>query len=125
MKRKDPKNGLSKLVETIVEAMDDVKAEQIRILDLRDLENAICDYFVVCQANSDTQVKAISNRIEQKAREDLNEKPWHVEGRDTGEWVLMDYVSCAAHIFKPESRKFYDLEGLWGDAKIIEAAETI
>lgn len=109
---------LPELVQTIVEGMDDLKAQNITLLNLTSLENSVCDYFVICEGTSNTQVKAIVNSVEKKVRETLEEKPWHIEGADHGEWVLMDYVSAVAHVFQPESRRFYDLEGLWGDAEV-------
>lgn len=113
----------SALVDTIVDAMEDLKARNISVLDLREIENSICSFFVIAEGNSNTQVKAINDSIEKKVREKLKEKPWHVEGTGNSEWVLMDYVDTVVHIFLPETRKFYDLEGLWGDAKITQIEE--
>ena len=106
------------LVDAIVEGMENIKASNITILDLTELENSVCDYFVISEGNSNTQVKAISNSVEENVRKSLAEKPWHVEGRDNAEWVLMDYVNTVAHVFQRETRKFYDLESLWGDAQV-------
>lgn len=108
------------LVQEIVEGMQDRKAEKIVVLDLRAIENSICDFFVISEGNSNTQVKAIANRVEERVREEIKEKPWHVEGTSTAEWVLMDYVTVVAHVFQRKTREFYDLEGLWGDAQISE-----
>jgi ribosome-associated protein len=110
--------NFSQLVNEIVEGMEDLKTENIIILDMRNLENSICSFFVIGEGNSNTQVKAISNSVEKRVRESLKEKPWHTEGLDNSEWVLMDYVDTVVHIFQPEIRKFYDLEGLWGDAEL-------
>lgn len=112
----------SPLVDTIIEGMDDRKAEKITVLDLSDIENSVCDYFVICEGNSNTQVSAIAGSVEKKVREKTGEKPWHVEGQEQAEWVLVDYVDTVAHVFQRETRAFYDLEGLWGDAKITEIA---
>ncbi|MDZ7847720.1 MAG: ribosome silencing factor [Owenweeksia sp.] len=79
---------------------------------------------VICEGTSNTQVKAISNSIEEKVRKTQNEKPWHVEGQDNAEWVLLDYVNIVAHIFLPNTREFYDLEGMWGDAEITVLEEN-
>lgn len=112
------KQALPELVQAIVEGMEDLKAQNITLLNLTTLENSVCDYFVICEGTSNTQVKAIVNSVEKKVRENLKDKPWHVEGAEVGEWVLIDYVHTVAHVFQPESRKFYDLEGLWGDAEV-------
>ncbi len=108
------------LVDEIIEGIDDLKGENIVVLNLTKLENAVCDYFVICEGNSNTQVSAISNSIEKKVRENLGEKPWHVEGTTNAEWVLLDYVSVAVHVFQREVRAFYDLESLWADATVSE-----
>lgn len=113
----------SKLVDKIVEGMDDRKAEKITVLDLTEIENSICDYFVICEGNSNTQVNAIAERVEEITRKDIGDKPWHVEGKSSSEWVLLDYVEVVAHVFQRETRKFYDLESLWGDAKITEVEQ--
>ncbi len=104
------------LVKTIISGIEEVKGENITILDLRKIENSVCDFFVITDVQSSTQVKAISDSIEESVREDLNDRPWHVEGRENAEWILMDYVQVAVHIFRNEARKFYDIESLWSDA---------
>ena len=108
----------SPLVTNVIEGIEEVKGENICILDLRELENSICDFFVICEGNSNTQVSAIYNSVEKIVREKSKDKPWHVEGQDNATWILMDYVSVAVHIFQKETREFYDIEGLWGDAEI-------
>lgn len=100
--------------EKIAQLMLDKKAEDVEILDLQQL-TPISDYFIICSASSDTQVKAISDHII-KEMGSLGEKPWHNEGYKNLSWVLIDFVDIVAHIFIKESRKFYNLEGLWGDA---------
>lgn len=119
MHENNNQHNFTPLVNTIVDSMDGLKAEKITVLDLRELENSVCEFFVICQGKSNTQVNAISNAIEKNVREQLNDKPWHVEGRDNSEWVLMDYVTIVAHVFQPDKREFYDIESLWGDAKEI------
>lgn len=106
------------LVDQIIEGLEDIKGENILVLDLRNLENTICDFFVIAEGNSNTQVKALANAVEKRVRENLNDKPWHTEGSGNAEWVLLDYVHVAVHIFQRSVREFYDLESLWGDAKI-------
>ncbi len=118
MIKENQKNKFPELVEAIKDGMENLKASNITILDLSELENSVCDYFIICDANSNTQVRAISNSVEDNVRKTLNEKPWHVEGLDNSQWILMDYVHVAAHVFQAETRDFYDLEGLWGDAKV-------
>lgn len=113
---------ITPLVDSIVQAMDERKATAISVLDLTDIENSVCDYFVICEGTSNTQIDGIAASIEEKVRKELNEKPWHVEGKDTSRWVLVDYVNTVAHIFLKETREFYDLESLWGDAPIIEVS---
>jgi ribosome-associated protein len=110
----------SPLVDAIVDGLEDIKGEKITILNLQNLENSVCDYFVICQANSNTQVKALADSVEKKVRETLNDRPWHVEGAEYAEWILIDYVSVAVHVFQSEARDFYDLEGLWADATITQ-----
>jgi ribosome-associated protein len=105
------------LVSTILEGMENLKAENITVLDLTSLDNSICSFFVLANGNSNTQVKAIADSVEELVRKNLKDKPWHVEGRTTAEWVLMDYVNVVVHVFQKTTREFYDLEGLWGDAK--------
>ena len=106
------------LVDKIVEAIQDTKGEDIQIFDLSGIENSVADTFVICSGNSNTQVSAIAGNIEKKVRNDIRERPWHVEGTENAMWVLVDYVSVVVHIFQKEIREYYDIEELWGDAKI-------
>lgn len=106
------------LISEIIKGIEEVKGENITILDLRDLENTVCDYFIICDGNSNTQVNAISGSIQKLIGKNLQEKPWHVEGESNSEWVLVDYVHVVVHIFQKQVREFYALEELWGDAKI-------
>lgn len=106
------------LVERIIKSIQDVKGEDIKILDLSGIENSVSDYFIICSGNSNTQVNAIAGKIEKEIRNELKERPWHVEGAENGLWVLMDYVSVVVHIFQKQTRDYYQIEELWGDAKI-------
>lgn len=106
------------LITEIIKGIEDVKGENISILDLRDIENTVCDYFIVCDGNSNTQVNAISGAIQKKVSKKLKDRPWHVEGENNAEWVLLDYVNIVVHVFQRHIREFYNLESLWGDAKI-------
>ena len=105
------------LIATILSGIEDVKGKDINILDLRELENTVCDYFVICEGTSNTQVNAIVNSIQKKVSKELKDKPWHIEGSDNAEWVLMDYVNVVVHVFQKHIREYYDIESLWGDAK--------
>ena len=106
------------LLANIIKGIEDVKGANIDILDLREIDNAVCDYFIICNGNSNTQVVAISNSIQKVVSKELKDKPWHVEGLENGEWVLMDYVNIVVHVFQEHIREYNDIENLWGDAKI-------
>jgi ribosome-associated protein len=108
------------LIAVIIKGIDDVKGENIQLLDLRDIENTVCDYFIICSGNSNTQVNAISGSVQKVVSKEIKDKPWHVEGETNAEWVLMDYVNVVVHIFQKQVRDFYDIESLWGDAKITQ-----
>ncbi|MDD2987029.1 ribosome silencing factor [Flavobacterium sp.] len=106
------------LLVNIIKGIEEVKGSDIDILDLREIENTVCDYFIICNGNSNTQVNAIVNSVQKIVSKELKDKPWHVEGSDNAEWVLMDYVDIVVHVFQKHVREFYNIEGLWGDAKI-------
>lgn len=110
--------SLDLLITAVIKGIEDVKGENITILDLREIENTVCDYFIICDGNSNTQVNAISGAIQKNVSKTLKDKPWHVEGENNAEWVLLDYVNIVVHVFQKETREFYNIEGLWGDAKI-------
>ena len=107
------------LLENIINAIQDVKGNKIISLDLRKIDSAICKYFVICTGTSNTHVSAIESSIKKAIAKDTGEKPWHVEGSNTGEWVLMDYSDIVVHIFQKKIREFYNIEDFWGDAKFI------
>lgn len=106
------------LISVILKGIDDVKGEDIQLIDLREIDNTVCEYFIICSGNSNTQVNAISGSVQKTVSKELKDKPWHIEGQNNSEWVLMDYVNVVVHIFQKHIRDFYDLESLWGDAKI-------
>ena len=112
---------LSKLV---VEGMEERKAEDIVIMDLRKVKGSISDYFVICSGNSDTQLEAIAESIEEVIVKQTNESAWRKEGFSNKHWVLLDYVNVVAHIFKKDKRAYYALEDLWGDAEITRMNTT-
>jgi ribosome-associated protein len=106
------------LLTYILKGIEEVKGNDIEILDLRNIDTAVCDYFVICNGTSNTQVNAIVNSIQKIVSKEIKDKPWHVEGSDNAEWVLMDYVNVVVHVFQKNIREYYNIEGLWGDAKI-------
>ena len=112
------------LIAEIIKGIDDVKGEDVQLLDLREIENTVCDYFIVCSGSSNTQVKAISGSIQKVVSKSLKDKPWHIEGEINSEWILMDYVNVVVHVFQKHIREFYDIESLWGDAKITTISPT-
>jgi ribosome-associated protein len=106
------------LAELVVKGMQEKKAADIVVIDLKSLKNAVSDYFVICSANSDSQLDAIARSVEEEVHKIANQNPWQSEGRINKEWVLLDYVDVVAHIFLKDKREFYALEELWGDANI-------
>jgi ribosome-associated protein len=110
-------NDSQVLCDTIVEGMQEIKALDIVVLDLREITSAVCDFFVICSGESSTQVDGISSSVLRHTRKELSERPWNVEGKNNSEWVLIDYVDVVAHVFYKEQREFFDLEDLWADAK--------
>ncbi len=117
-KKKDPDS--EKLCKAVVKGMQEKKASDIVVMDLRQVKNAIADFFVICSGNSDKQLDAISDSIDDEVSKSIKENPWHTEGKSNKEWMLLDYITVVAHIFKKDRREFYELEKLWGDAKITE-----
>lgn len=105
------------LCDTIVEGMQENKANDIVVLDLREISNRVCDFFVICSGESSTQVDGICKSISSHTLKEIHEKPWHIEGKTNSEWVLLDYINVVAHVFYKDARPFYDLEDLWADAK--------
>ena len=110
-------SNADQLITSILSGIEDVKGKEINILDLREIENTVCDYFIICEGTSNTQVNAIVNSIQKKVSKELKDKPWHIEGEDNAEWVLIDYVNVVVHVFQKHIREYYDIESLWGDAK--------
>ena len=112
------------LSEWVVEGMLDKKAHDVVVMDLREVKHAVADYFVICSGNSDTQIDAISDSIEEQIHKHSKQNPWKREGQQNKEWILLDYVDVVAHVFNKEKRIFYGLEELWGDAKITRIEEN-
>ncbi|MBC8769184.1 ribosome silencing factor [Arenibacter sp. BSSL-BM3] len=112
------KSSADELIALILSGIEEVKGHDINLLDLRDIENTVCDYFIICNGTSNTHVNAIVGSIQKTVSKAIQDKPWHVEGSDNAEWVLMDYVNVVVHVFQKQVREYYDIEGLWGDAKV-------
>ena len=109
---------MNKLSETIVAAIDDKKGQSIVSLDLRGFDGAVCDEFIICNADSGTQVLSIADGIEEEVFKHHHEWPIRKEGTENALWVIVDYGDVVAHIFRTEAREFYRLEDLWADAII-------
>lgn len=109
----------SKIFKTIIRAIEDKKGENIVSLDLRKIPEAVADFFIICQASSTIQVKAISNFIEDQVKLQCKEVPYKQEGKQAMQWVLIDYVTIVVHIMHPQVRTFYKLEDMWSDAEIM------
>ena len=107
-----------KLVEKIVSSIDEVKGIDLDLLDLRKINNTVCRFFIICTGTSNTHVSAITSSIKKNVSKELKEKPYSMEGLENQEWVLIDYVDVVVHVFQQNIREFYDIENLWGDAKI-------
>lgn len=118
-----PFTAHEKLNDLIIDSIQDIKGKHIVKLDLRELDDAPTDYFIVCEGESTTQINAIANNIQKRIKEELGTFPSHVEGKSGTQWVLVDYFNTVVHVFHPESRSFYELEDLWSDAKSIEYAD--
>ncbi len=108
------------LNDLIIDSIQDIKGKNILLLDLRHLEDAPADFFIICEGESNTQVKAISNNIYRRLKEEARTAPLHIEGQSNARWICMDYFSVAVHIFYKEARTFYELEDLWSDAIFTE-----
>ncbi|PWL37453.1 ribosome silencing factor [Flagellimonas aquimarina] len=112
------KASADELIALILHGIEEVKGVDINLLDLREIENTVCDYFIICNGTSNTHVNAIVSSIQKTVSKAIQDKPWHVEGSENAEWILMDYVNVVVHVFQKHIREFYDIEGLWGDAKV-------
>mgnify|MGYP001477042744 FL=1 len=110
-------DGIINLMDKIVIGISDVKGQDIEMIDLRKIENRICDFYVICSGSSNTHVSAILESVKKKVSKSLKEKPSHTEGEENAEWVLIDYINVVVHIFQKQVRDFYRIEELWGDCK--------
>ncbi|CAI8239307.1 MAG: Ribosomal silencing factor RsfS [Flavobacteriaceae bacterium] len=112
------------LISTIISGIENVKGLDVSLLDLRDLDNTVCSYFLVCSGSSNTHVNAIVSAVQKTVSKELKEKPFHTEGADNAEWVLIDYVNIVVHVFQKHIRTYYNIEELWGDAKTTKIASN-
>lgn len=106
------------LTETIIAGLQDKKGLAITVMDLRKLQSAVSNYFVIATGTSDRHCQALAGSVEDKVRKTLGEKPFNIEGQSRGEWILLDYVDVVVHVFLRDKREFYNIEELWGDAEI-------
>ena len=120
MAKKKKEVSSEMLSEVIVRGMQEKKATDIVVLDLRKLKNAAADYFIVCSGSSDKQLDAITESIDVEVFKTFKENPHSIEGKKNKEWMLLDYFDVVAHVFRKDRRQYYSLEKLWGDADIIE-----
>ena len=106
------------LSNVVIKGLQELKGENIVYVDLSEVDNAVCENFIICTGTSNTHVNALAGSVEKEVRKTLGEKPWKSEGFGNAEWIILDYVNTVVHIFQEESRIFYNLDGLWADAKI-------
>lgn len=111
------------LAEVVVRGMQERKGTDIVVLNLKELKNAVADYFVICSASSDTQLDALARSVEEEVEKLTGQSPWQSEGRTNREWILLDYVDVVVHVFLRDRRQFYALEELWGDAEFTYVEE--
>ena len=119
-KVQQPKLTDEALNDLIIESIQDIKGKNLVKLDLRQLEDAPTDFFIICEGSSNTQVKAISDNIQKRLKREMQTSPSHVEGQQNALWICLDYFSTVVHVFYPETRAYYELEQLWSDAKFTE-----
>ncbi len=111
------------ILDAVVESIQEKKGENITVLDLRSIDNAITSFFVICDGTSNVHVDSIADSVEELVRKNISEKPFHVEGRDNAEWILLDYLDVIVHVFQKSTRELYKIEELWADAKREDIAE--
>ena len=111
------KYNSNELINNIIKSIEDVKGEEVMLIDMIKIDNSPCDYFIICEASSNIQVNAIVSKIKKNVSKLLSEKPFNIEGLENCKWVLIDYINIVVHVFQKEIRKYYNIESLWGDAK--------
>ena len=113
------------LCRLVVHGMLEKKASNIVVMDMRKVKNSITDFFVICSGNTDTQIDAIATSVDEEVFKASKINPWHQEGKQNKEWILLDYIDVVVHVFRKDRRKFYDLESLWGDDELTQIAESM
>ena len=124
MSKQNGRLSSEQLSQVVVKGMQEMKAVDVVMMDLRKVGNAIADFFVICSGTSDTHIDAIAESVDQEVSKISGENPWHREGYNNKTWVLLDYVDVVVHVFNDDKREFYALESLWGDAKITRYDEV-
>lgn len=119
------KDNTAELIQTAIYGIQEKKGNDIVTIDLSKINGAVTNHYIVCHGNSTTQVEAIANAVEKEIKDKLEELPWHKEGDQNAEWILLDYVTTVVHVFLKEKREFYNLEGLWADAEQEQISEAI
>ena len=120
VKKPSESSASEKLMELVVHGMQEVKGEDIVVLDLREIGNSSCDFFIICHGNSSTHCSAVAQGVEKEVKKATGEMPWRREGVSNGEWVLLDYVTVVVHVFQQFTRELYNIEDLWADAKTVK-----
>lgn len=118
------KNATESLTNAIIDGIREKKGEDIVLMGLKNIPNAVAEYFIICHGNNTPQVQAIAESVLETADKITGEDPWHKEGIQNAEWILLDYVNVVVHIFREDTRKFYQLEKLWADAEINEFSDS-
>lgn len=124
MKSTQVRQDSDTLADVAVRGLQDRKGMDIVVLNLKELKNAVADYFIICSASSDTQLDALARSVEEEVEKVTGQAPWQSEGRTNREWILLDYVDVVVHVFLRDRRQFYALEELWGDAEITHIEDT-
>jgi len=124
MKSIQVRQDSDKLADVAVRGLQDRKGMDIVVMNLKELKNAVADYFIICSASSDTQLDALARSVEEEVEKVTGQAPWQSEGRTNREWILLDYVDVVVHVFLRDRRQFYALEELWGDAEITHVEDT-
>lgn len=122
--RKDKKTA-QELLNIIIEAADEKKAQNIVALDLTPFETRVCDYFVICSADTTTHIESIVENIQVKTKKEMNDAPFSVEGKQNSYWVILDYVNIVVHVMQTQAREYYELEKLWADAAIVKPKNVV
>lgn len=114
------RQSTEELNNLIIDSIQDIKGKNIVKLDMRRLYDAPTDFFIICEGSSTTQVKGIADNIYKRMKDEAGNLPLHVEGQQSAHWICLDYFDVVVHVFYPETRQFYQLEGLWSDASFSE-----